>query len=233
MSVFKKIAAPVATIAGGLLGGPVGAMAGASLGSAFSTDKAAKEAARAQENAANQSTALQREQFEYIQKIMAPYQQAGTEALPALSAFIKNPNADFSFDYQAATQSPEYQALQGQAEQTIARNAAATGGLRSGNANAAFASISPQVLQQLRQNAMQQYELNQGNRVNQYNMLMGQAGLGTGAANQVGNAAQTFGQNAGNNALRIGDARANRALGRNQATQGLLSDIGGLFMGGF
>lgn len=232
MSFIKKLAAPIGVAAGFALGGPAGAAIGGSIGSAVGGSSAASDAAKAQQSAADKSTQLQREQFEYIKKIMAPYQQAGTDALPALSAFIKNPTADFSFDYASATQSPEYQALLQQGEQAVARNASATGGLRSGNANVAFSSLSPQIIQQLRGNAMQQYELNQGNRVNQYNMLMGQAGLGTGAANQVGNAAQTFGQNAGANALRIGDARANKYLGQNQAIQGLTSDLGGLFLGG-
>ena len=85
--------------------------------------------------------------------------------------------------------------------------------MRGGDTQAALASIAPQLAQMARQNAQQEFSLNQGANLNRYNMLQGIAGLGTGATSQLGNAAQNFGQAAGNNALLAGQARAD-AIGQ-------------------
>ena len=175
--------------------------------------------------AADQSTALQREQLEYLKKIMAPYQQAGQDALPALQAFVNQPAQSFNFDYASYFKSPEYAALSQQAEQAALRNAAATGGIRGGDAQVALASIAPQLAQQGLNNAMNQFQLNQGANTNKYNQLQGLVGLGLGSSQQVGNAAQLFGQAAGQNAVAAGQARADAAGQRYNALGGLLSSL--------
>lgn len=185
----------------------------------------AKKAANAQRYAADQSTALNREQLEYIKQIMAPYQQAGQSALPALQGFINQPADQFNFSYDSYFKSPQYQALMGQQNEQALRTGAATGGIRGGDTQAALAAIAPQLAMQAEDAARQNFSLNQGARLNQFNQLMGIAGLGTGAANQVGNAAQTFGQVAGNNALNVGNAMANKYQQYNANRQGFLSDV--------
>ena len=60
-------------------------LGGTAAGSADAANKAAKSAAAAQVYGIDQSTALAREQLDYIKSIMAPYQQAGQAALPALA----------------------------------------------------------------------------------------------------------------------------------------------------
>lgn len=185
----------------------------------------AKKAANAQRYAADQSTALNREQLEYIKQIMAPYQQAGQSALPALQGFVNQPADQFNFSYDSYFQSPHYKALMGQQNEQALRAGAATGGIRGGDTQAALATIAPQLAMQAEDAARQNFSLNQGARLNQFNQLMGIAGLGTGAANQVGNAAQTFGQVAGNNALNVGNAMANKYQQYNANRQGFLSDV--------
>ncbi len=204
-----------------------------SIESFLGANQDARKAADAQRYAADQSTALQREQFDYLKQILAPYQQAGQQALPTLTGFINQPQQNFSFDYGAYFNSPEYAALSQQTEQSALRNASATGGLRGGDAKVALASIAPQLAQQARQNAMSEFSLNQGANLNRYNMLQGLAGLGTGATSQLGNAAQNFGQAAGNNQLLIGDAMANKYKQYTQNRNGLISDVSTVFMGGF
>lgn len=204
------VAAP---IVGGLLGGG-----------------SAKKQNQAQQQGLDASTQLSREQFDYIKQIMQPYQQAGTNALPALQGYINQPAGSFSFDYQSYFNSPEYAALSGQQNEQALRTGAATGGIRGGDTQAALATIAPQLAMQARQNAQNEFSLNQGAQLNKYNQLMGIAGLGTGASNQVGNAAQNFGQIAGNNAIMGGQNRAD-AIGQqyNAFGGGLAGILGKLF----
>lgn len=206
ISTALGIAAP---IVGGLLG-----------------SKSASKQASAQQQGYDASTQLGREQLDYIKQIMAPYQQAGQSALPALQSFISQPADQFSFSFQDYYKSPEYAALMGQQNEQALRTGAATGGIRGGDTQAALATIAPQLALQAEDRARQNFSLNQGARLNQYNMLQGIAGLGTGAANQVGNAAQNFGQTAGNNAIMAGQARAD-AIGQRYNSIG--GGLGGLF----
>lgn len=208
-------------------------LGGTSAGSYDSANKGAKEAANAQRYATDQSTALSREQLEYIKSIMKPYQDAGVQALPALQGYINQPQESFNFDYNSYFKSPEYAALSGQQNEQALRMGAATGGIRGGDTQAALATIAPQLAQQARQNAQNEFSLNQGANINKFNQLMGIAGLGTGAANQVGNAAQNFGQVASSNALTAGNAMANYRMQRAQNNQDFLGGIGQLVLGGF
>jgi hypothetical protein len=211
---------------------PVIGVVAAAAGKAALDSNAANKQEKAQRNAANQSTALQQQQFDYVKNILAPYQETGQQALPALQSYINQPQQNFSFDYGAYFNSPEYAAQRGQAELAAMRNASATGGLRGGDAQVALASIAPQLAQQARLNAQGEFSLDQGANLNRYNMLQGIAGLGTGATSQLGNAAQNFGQAAGNNALRIGGYGAQRYAQRGEAQSGFLSDLTSIF-GGF
>ena len=191
--------------------------------------KSASSQQKAVTGGLDQSTQLQREQFDYLKQILAPYQQAGTQALPALTGFINQPQQNFSFDYGAYFNSPEYAALSQQSQQAAMRNASATGGLRGGDTQVALASIAPQLAQQARLNAQNEFSLNQGANLNRYNMLQGIAGLGTGATSQLGNAAQNFGQIAGQNAALAGQARADAIGQRNNAIGGGLAGLLSLF----
>lgn len=191
--------------------------------------KSASSQQKAVTGGLDQSTQLQREQFDYLKQILAPYQQAGTQALPALTGFINQPQQNFSFDYGAYFNSPEYAALSQQSQQAAMRNASATGGLRGGDTQVALASIAPQLAQMARQNAQQEFSLNQGANLNRYNMLRSNAGLGTGATSQLSNAAQNFGQIAGQNAVLAGQARADAIGQRNNAIGGGLTGLLSLF----
>lgn len=209
---IESVLGVAAPLVGGLLGG-----------------SSAKKQNQAQQAGLDASTQLSREQFEYIKSIMQPYQQAGTNALPALQGYINQPADKFSFDYQSYFKSPEYAALSRQQNEQALRAGAATGGIRGGDTQAALATIAPQLAMQARQNAQNEFSLNQGAQLNKYNQLMGIAGLGTGAANQVGNAAQNFGQIAGNNAIASGQNRADAIGQKYNAVGGALGGLLSLF----
>lgn len=227
---MKKILSVAAPFAGFALGGPLGGVAGSVLGSAFGANDAAKKQAKAQLAGIDKSNAHLMQMFEKQVALNEPFRQAGISALPNLQSSANQPVTPFSFDYQEYFKSPEYAALMGQAESGVMRNAAATGGLRSGGANVALSSIAPQLAQQGRANAMSAYSLNQAAETDRFNRLMGLTGVGQGATQQVSSQAGQLGQGLSSNALLAGSVNANRYAQQNNALQGLLGDVGGLAM---
>ena len=82
----------------------------------------------------------------YLGEYYDPIQQNQTQARDMLSNYYMGGGADL---YNQAAQSPQYDYLRGVGEQGVMRNASATGGLRSGNANQALAQSNQGVLQGL------------------------------------------------------------------------------------
>lgn len=166
--------------------------------------EAAGTAAQAQIQAAQLGIGEQQRQFDITQKLLAPYIQGGTGALGAQQALLGLGGTDAQQQAIAALQaSPEFQALTQQGENAILQNAAATGGLRGGNTQAALAQFRPQVLSQL---------INQ-----QYSRLGGLSSLGQASA--AGQAA--LGQQTGTSIAELlgqqGSAQAGSTLAQGQA----------------
>lgn len=204
------------------------------LGNAIFANNAAKNQERAIRDAASQSTALQREMFEKGLELTAPFREAGASALPGLQRAANAELTPFAFDYNAYFASPEYAAMSQQAQNNVLANASMTGGMRSGGNQVALSAIAPQLAQQGRQNAMNEYQFNQAAEMDRYNRLSGLAGLGMGLSGQAASQAGQFGAAAGNNALLAGQARGNRYLNQANLMKGLTTDIMGAFnpMGG-
>ena len=231
---------------GDLIGDVFGGITGAK-----QAGKAAERAGATQAAAAQQGIEEQRRQFDKFVELMAPYVTAGTSAMGRLSPYeqagtqafgqqqaligMQGPEAQRSA-IQALEQSPAMQMLAQQGENAILQNAAATGGLRGGNVQAALAQFRPQMLNALIEQ--------------QYGRLGGLAGTGIGvtsglvnlgqasAAGQAG-AGQTLGANVGNLLAQQGAATAGGQLARGAVpgqTFGQLLQIGGTIagaMGGF
>jgi hypothetical protein len=196
--------------------------------------KQAKQQAQAIERSTDRATDVQMQMFNKQQELMQPYMQAGQSGIGGLQTLVNQGQTPFSFDAGAYTRSPEYLAMQQQYEDAALRNASATGGLRSGGAQVALASIAPQLMQQGRANAVNEYSLNQAAGMDKFNQQMGLVGLGLGSAQQVGSAAGQFGQLAGNNMLRAGQARADKYANYAGIGKGLITDMGSVFnFGGF
>jgi hypothetical protein len=201
-------------------------MVGSQLVGGMMQADAAESAAGAQAGAAAEGIAEQRRQFDEIQKLLAPYVQAGQGAIGGFQPFqqagaqafeqqqalagLRGPEAQQAAISQVE-QSPFLQAQIQQGEEAMLQRASATGGLRGGNIQAALAQFRPQMLQQ----AIEQ----------QYGRLGGFAGTGLGvteqlyrggqasAANQA-SAAGTMGSNVANLLQQQGAAQAGGALGR-------------------
>ena len=162
---------------GDLIGDVFGGITGAK-----QAGEAAERAGATQAAAAQQGIEEQRRQFDKFVELMAPYVTAGTGALGGQQALIGLGGAGAQQQAIAGLEgSPQFQALTQQGEQAILQNAAATGGLRGGNVQAALAQFRPQVLSDL---------INQ-----QYARLGGLSTLGQNAAAGQAAAGQTLGAN--------------------------------------
>ena len=190
------------------------AVGGATLVSGLSQADAAKSAASTQAGASAAGIEEQRRQFEAVQKLLAPYVQAGTQGLSGQQALLglAGPEAE-----QAAIQRLQggetFKALTEQGENAILQRASATGGLRGGNIQAALAQFRPQLLAGLIEQ--------------QYGRLGGLSTLGQNAAAGVGNVGMTTGSNIGNLLAQQGAAQAGGQLAAGRAFAAIPSAISG------
>jgi hypothetical protein len=180
--------------------------------SGIAQSNSAKQASKAQTQAAQQGIDEQRRKFEAAQQVLSPYVGAGTQAIAGLQPYAQagvgslqqqqallgllGPEAQ----QQAISQLEQgagFQAQVRQGEEALLQRASATGGLRGGNVQAALAQFRPQMLQQAIED--------------QYGRLGGLTALG-----------QTTSQNI---------AQLGQASAAGQATAGLRTgaDIAGLF----
>lgn len=201
------------------------AVAGASLVtglvSANQQSKAASGAANAQSTAAQAGIDEQQRQFDAIQKLLAPYVNAGTGAVGAQQALLGLSGPEAQQKAIAELQaSPQFAALTQQGENSILQNASATGGLRGGNTQAALAQFRPQVLSQLIEQ--------------QYGRLGSMASMGQASAAGQANLGQQTGMNIATLLGQQGAAQAGGILGQgaaNIAGIGAVGKYGGRILG--
>jgi len=146
------------------------------------------------------------------------YQTAGSQALQQQSALagLQGPEAQRAAIANLEA-NPEFQAIARQGEEAILANAAATGGLRGGNTQAALAQFRPELLQAY---------IDQ-----QYSRLGGLSTQGLGVSKDL--LARGFGAigDVANLRRGTGTAAANLALGRGQDLAETLSGLGSLQAG--
>lgn len=204
-----------------------------SIGKLFGGAQNARKQEQAIRAGTQQADATLREMFDKQVALQDPFRQAGMSALSGLQTAVNQPVNQFSFDPQQYFASPEYAALQQQAEAGILRNASATGGLRSGGSQVALSAIAPQLLQQGRGNAMDAYSLNQAAQTDQYNKLMGLTGVGQGSTNLITSQAGQLGTNLANNALTRGQAMSDKYGNMQKLQSGFINDVTAGFLRGF
>ena len=191
---------------------------GDAIGSVVGGITGANKAADAQTNAANQSAALSKEQFEQIQQNLAPFLQFGTSQLQGLGGLMQplNRQQELAQFYSG----PEFamQSQQARLQQLAASEA--TGGLGSTSTGNALASIAPQ----LGMNYLGQREAQQADM---FNRLMAGAGMGLNAAAQQGQAGQNYASQASQAYNQAGAAQAGGSMSGFNTLMGL----GGGFIG--
>lgn len=186
---------------GDLIGDVVGGITGAK-----QAGEAAERAGQTQAAAAQAGIEEQRRQFDKLVELMVPYVTAGTGAMGAQQALIGLGGQEAQ---QAAIsgieQSPLFQSLVRQGEESLLQRASATGGLRGGNIQAALAQFRPQMLQQAIE---QQYSRLGGLSTLGQASAAGQAAQGMASASNIGNLLANQGQAiAGGQMARGGIAR--------------------------
>lgn len=192
------------------------------------------KAASAQVAAAKEATALGREQLQAGLERTAPFLQSGASVLPGLTALTNQPVEKFSYrdpgQFLAQYyQGPEYQALNAQAQDTLLRNQAATGGFRSGATQVGLSQLAPmlgiQALQRQNQQDLTAYGTNQAANADQFQRMYGLANLGANIATGNANAGANFASQAGANAIAAGNARARKYLNQGNAINGAMTDV--------
>jgi len=202
----------------------VGGLAGGYLASEGAKD-AADTAAGASREATDASLQAQREQLEYLKEVDKLPRQYREEALTQLGdAFTGDQSQQQTF-IDRAKQSPLYSQIMGNrkaGEESIMRNASATGGLRSGNVQSAMYDYNTQ----LQNDALLQ----------SYNQQL--QGL-TGLANLPGQSAAISGVmgNMGNTAFQginaAGQAQAQGQVASGQAWQAGIGQAGNALLTGY
>lgn len=174
-------------------------------GSALIGSISSGNAAGKQSDAANQSTALQKQMFDYQKEINAPYQEAGTKALTGM----QDPRFQKDFSMSDFTTSPGYQFSLEQGQNALNAANAASGNAVSGSGMAALSKYNVGSADQEYQQAFNNYQSQQNN---QFGRLSTLASGGAGANAAMGTAAQGFANKAGSNMIGAGNAQAGATM---------------------
>jgi hypothetical protein len=189
-----------------------GATVVGAIGGSLISANASKKASNAQQRSAQSGIAQQNKQFEAIQKLLAPYSQAGTGALDAQQDLLGlNGNSSQRQAINGIQNSAQFKSLARQGEMGILQNASATGGLRGGNTQGALAQFRPALLNGL---------IDQ-----QYQRLGGLTSIGQNAAAGVGNAGMNTGNQITSLLQQQGAAQAGNALAQGQAGASMVNGI--------
>ncbi len=200
MSIFAAGAAIVGTVGG--------------IWSARKGAKAAQSAADTQSESAQLGIEEQRRQFDAIQKLLAPYVNAGQPALTGQQDLLGlNGQQAQQGAIDSIQNSAQFGAMAQQGENAILQSASATGGLRGGNTQSALAQFRPQLLNQL---------IDQ-----QYGRLGGLAQMGQASAAGVGAAGQQTGNQITDLLAQQGAAQAGGQLAQGRAFGQMANTITG------
>ncbi|AUR84595.1 hypothetical protein NVP1061O_14 [Vibrio phage 1.061.O._10N.286.55.C2] len=198
--------------------GFVAAGAATVVGSAIGS-KGQKDAAKTQANAANAQAQISKDIYDQTRSDLMPFQNMGVSVMPQLMQTMK------PIDRSAALgdfySSPEYAMMSQQGANQQLAAGEAMGGMGSTSMGNSLASISPQL-------GMQHLGMLEGQRADQYNQLMGIAGMGQNAAAQMGTAGSNYASQAGNAYQQAGAANAASQMGQANMWGQTIGSLGGL-----
>jgi len=187
-------------------------MGGASILGGIMGGKGAKKAAKAQVQMGREALALQDRMFQQGREDLAPWRQAGGQAIGQGLAMLQP-----GYNH---TTSPGYQFRFGEGQRAVEGSAASRGMLMSGGTLKDLTRFGQGV-------AAQDFN-------DQFNRTMSVASGGQQAATSSANAGMQMGQMGSQTLGQIGAARASGYAGQNQAMQGTLGNLMSIYgMGGF
>jgi hypothetical protein len=190
-----------------------GWVAGATVVGSLIGANAAKSGAQTQANAANRAADISNAQYEQTRQDQMPWMQAGGRALTKLEAA-----ADYTpFGMDQFTQDPGYAFRLKQGMNAMNNQAAARGGLISGNALRAAQGYGQEMGSQEYGNAFNRYQIERNARLAPLQSL---AGVGQTTASQLGQFGATNAANVGNMMTGAAAAQAAGGVGAANAVTG-------------
>lgn len=219
----------VLPVAGALLGASMSSRAAQS--AADTSAAASREATAAQQQASNEQVALQREMFERQMAMQEPYRRAGEQALNRL---IPLATEYTPFGQQQFQQDPGYAFRLSEGMKALNQQAAARGGLMSGNALRAAQQYGQGLASQEYENAFNRYQLEREARLRPLQSLAGVGqttaqqlgGAGREMASSIGNIYGTTASNIGNIGMQQAGVAGQAALARGSAYGGAINQLG-------
>lgn len=197
------------------------AIIGGSVVSGYMGSEASQGAADTQAQSAREATAAQQAMFNQTQQNVAPWLQAGQGALSQLVSGTQPGGALMPTQYTPFTMdqfrsSPGYQFQMQQGQNALTNAASLSGGMNSNNLKGLLGysqGLAGQDFQTQLNNYMQQFQLgNQGRQQEFANLsTLSQGGLGAGL--QQGQIGANVGQSIGGNIIGAGNARAAGQIG--------------------
>src|SRR5712671_4414683 len=155
------------------------AILGGSAVSAAATAYGANKAAGAQTDAANQAAQTQMAMYNRTRQDLSPYRNAGSADLATLQGELPFLTSPIKMDEATLEQTPGYQFTRNQGLKAVQNSAAARGLGASGAALKGAATFATGLADQTYQT---QFNLENTNRSNAYNRLMGLVNVGARAA---------------------------------------------------
>jgi len=204
------------------------AIVGGNLVSGLIGGSAAESAANTQAASADNATAVQLEMFNQTQANVAPWLEAGQSSLKDLMAGIKpggqyaqTPYTPFTMDQ--FHQDPGYQFQLQQGQNSITNAMSKSGGANSNNLKGLMSfsqGLANTDYQQALNNYIQQFQLGNSSKQQQFSNVSGIAAEGLGAGLKQGQIGTQVGQDVGSNIIGAGNAKAAGTVGSVNALTG-------------
>ena len=198
--------------------GAVGSIAGGLI-----SGNAAKSAADTQAAAANRAADMTQANFQQTRTDLAPYRDAGSATLKTLTDRLPDLTTAFNPTGAALEATPGYKFTRDQGLQAV-QNAASAKGL--GVSGAALKAAATYATGLADNTYSTQFNIDQANKTNAFNKLMGLVGAGQSSAAQTGAFGQQATQNAGNFLTSGANAIAAGTVGAANAAAGSLNGLG-------
>jgi hypothetical protein len=202
------------------------AIIGAAVVGGAATAIGSSSAARAQTNAANQANDRLNAQYAQTRSDLMPYQQAGQGGLNELQSRMGELTSPFNMTQQNLEATPGYQFNLSQGQKSVNNALGARGLLNSGAVMKGASSFATGLANST---YMDQFNMDQQNKQNAYNKLLGVSQLGENAAAQTGAFGSQIAGQVANNTIGIGNAQAAGAMGVANGIGSIGNNIAGYY----
>lgn len=210
----------------GLCSFAMAGMAAASLVGSYMSSSAAGDAADQQAEGQRRSEQFQRDQLQIQNNNLAPYRQAGAQAVGQLQTGTA-PGGQFAHSFDAndlnANMAPGYQFALDQGNRATTNMANMSGGAFSGNTLKAVSDYNVGAAQQGYQQAFNNYQTNQSNI---YGRLKDIANLGQQSSTNTATGGSVYGANIGANMAGAANAQAGGTAAQGNIAGSALNNAG-------